>query len=593
MLQPNCISRAAALGAAAFSLALVPALIAQPLQHAQPQAATDAQLAWLAENAYPIATTDPAGPTADLQFLGDLLEGVSVVGLGEASHGTREHFQLKHRIFKHLVEHEGYRVFAIEASAPESFAVNDYIQRGEGTAAKAAQGMLFWTWSTEEVRDMIEWMRSWNVAHPDDMVHFTGFDMQFIPSLAGPLGDMVERLDPPVAEELSTRLAESEWRIETLSSEPAYFFSKIELDLDDVMGKTVEMSCDVKTALNGTDSIGAGQIILVENADGLYAHAGDDGSFATGNSPWRRTSDSLKIDPEATKVSIALVYRGSGVAWFDDVRVTVDGEPHDFTPEGGSFEQGLGALAITQGTAASTRDDTVAREGDASMRVERTIVPGDPVEAALATQALIDALDEHRPALEKTLGARDAAWARRLAVMIDQNRAMAAAATWPLKLAARDRAMAKNTLWIRDQFPGEKIVVWAHNSHVSITGFWQGRHLEDALGDAYVAVGFEAASGDYRAAKMGEGVFSGNPIQQPAPHSVAETFLRLNRPLALYDLRDAVKNDPASGWAWQPSSMMHIGAGVSAFQWQPGVPREGYEMIIFTEETTSARGLEP
>ena len=42
--------------------------------------------------------------------------------------------------------------------------------------------MYFWTWNTQEVLNMIEWMRSYNFIHKDK-IQFTGFDMQ-VPQVA-------------------------------------------------------------------------------------------------------------------------------------------------------------------------------------------------------------------------------------------------------------------------------------------------------------------------------------------------------------------------------------------------------------------------
>jgi erythromycin esterase len=70
-------------------------------------------------------------------------------------------------------------VFGIEASFPESIAVNDYVLEGKGDPKKAVFGMGFWTWCTEEVLDQIEWMRKWNAdAKHSKKVKFLGFDMQ-------------------------------------------------------------------------------------------------------------------------------------------------------------------------------------------------------------------------------------------------------------------------------------------------------------------------------------------------------------------------------------------------------------------------------
>ena len=60
---------------------------------------------------------------------------------------------------------------------PESYKLNDYTVRGEGDPKKLIAGMYFWTWRTEEVLNMVEWMRRFN--QPKQRITFTGFDMQF------------------------------------------------------------------------------------------------------------------------------------------------------------------------------------------------------------------------------------------------------------------------------------------------------------------------------------------------------------------------------------------------------------------------------
>ena len=86
---------------------------------------------------------------------------------------------MKHRFLEYLVAKQGFTVFAIEANQPECRAINDYVVNGKGTAKDALAGIYFWTWNTEEVLAMIEWMRTWNAdpAHKQKIM-FAGFDMQ-------------------------------------------------------------------------------------------------------------------------------------------------------------------------------------------------------------------------------------------------------------------------------------------------------------------------------------------------------------------------------------------------------------------------------
>lgn len=133
----------------------------------------------LRANAYPLSTTDPAASTADLEPVGRLLAGARIVGAGEASHGTREFFQVKHRLFRHLVEHHGFTTLAMEAPVAEALDVDEYVRTGRGDPAAALGGLYAWTWQTEEILELIQWMRAWNAdARHEVKLRFRGFDMQ-------------------------------------------------------------------------------------------------------------------------------------------------------------------------------------------------------------------------------------------------------------------------------------------------------------------------------------------------------------------------------------------------------------------------------
>lgn len=111
-----------------------------------------------------------------LAYLGDCL----VVGLGEATHGTKEFFQLKHRIFKYLVENHDFKVFGFESDMGESIFIDRYITTGEGNLTDIMiNTMHFWTWKTEEVRDLLEWMKTYNeTLLESDKIHYIGVDCQ-------------------------------------------------------------------------------------------------------------------------------------------------------------------------------------------------------------------------------------------------------------------------------------------------------------------------------------------------------------------------------------------------------------------------------
>lgn len=164
--------------------------------------------AWLRATGVPIATADPTHALDDLVPLAAIVGDAHVVGMGEATHGTREFFQLKHRVLEELVAHEGFTVLAMEANQPECRAINAYILGGDGDVRELLRGIYFWTWDTEEVRAMIEWMRAWNAdpAHRHK-VQFAGFDMQETPVALASVEAFVRAVDRARAGDLFAPLA--------------------------------------------------------------------------------------------------------------------------------------------------------------------------------------------------------------------------------------------------------------------------------------------------------------------------------------------------------------------------------------------------
>ncbi|MFJ8011242.1 erythromycin esterase family protein [Streptomyces sp. NPDC096339] len=143
------------------------------------EAVSDEVTSWLARTALPLSRLTAGASTADLQPLKKVLDGVRIVGLGEATHGTREFFQLKHRLLEFLVTELGFSALAMEASESAGPAVDAYVRHGVGDAAQALAGLGFWTWRTHEVLAMIEWMRDYNRGRREDRkVRFIGIDPQ-------------------------------------------------------------------------------------------------------------------------------------------------------------------------------------------------------------------------------------------------------------------------------------------------------------------------------------------------------------------------------------------------------------------------------
>ncbi|UCH94625.1 MAG: erythromycin esterase family protein [Candidatus Aminicenantes bacterium] len=116
----------------------------------------------------------------ELSFL-DQLSSAKMVGLGEATHGTREFFQMKHRVFQYLVENFNHKAYGFEADFAECIYLNNYVTKGEGDLLDLMRTkMHFWTWRTQEVKELLEWMRNYNTGKSEETkIHYIGFDCQY------------------------------------------------------------------------------------------------------------------------------------------------------------------------------------------------------------------------------------------------------------------------------------------------------------------------------------------------------------------------------------------------------------------------------
>ena len=106
-------------------------------------------------------------------------KNISILSIGEATHGCKEMQELKLSVFKEMVEKRGFTAFALEADYGECAEINRFIQGGEGSAEEMVQKFAFPIYHTKEMAELISWMREWNESAPEEKkIRFYGFDMQ-------------------------------------------------------------------------------------------------------------------------------------------------------------------------------------------------------------------------------------------------------------------------------------------------------------------------------------------------------------------------------------------------------------------------------
>ncbi|GAA2860697.1 erythromycin esterase [Actinoplanes cyaneus] len=116
---------------------------------------------------------DGAGISA---FLQSLPVRPWLLGLGEARHFVGELGDVRNEIFRHLVEHEGYRSLAVESDCLSGMIVDEYVRTGAGDLDEVmSSGFSHNFGGAPGNRELVRWMREYNQEH-EDKLRFFGFD---------------------------------------------------------------------------------------------------------------------------------------------------------------------------------------------------------------------------------------------------------------------------------------------------------------------------------------------------------------------------------------------------------------------------------
>lgn len=117
----------------------------------------------------------------DVESLGKYIKSKEIIGLGEATHGTKEFQNMRTRILAYLISNLGFRNIILEESYCHCLKINSYILNGEGTAEDAVkEGLYFpWVFKTKETVALVKWLREYNIlADENNKVRFYGMDFQ-------------------------------------------------------------------------------------------------------------------------------------------------------------------------------------------------------------------------------------------------------------------------------------------------------------------------------------------------------------------------------------------------------------------------------
>lgn len=293
---------------------------------AREKADADAFSVWLAANAIKLDTVQAGHGFADMQPLKKVVGDARIVALGEATHGTREFFQLKHRMMEFLANEKGFTIFSIEANMPEAYRLNDFVLNGKGDPAKLIRGMYFWTSDTQEVLDMVLWMREFNKSGKGP-VQFTGFDMQ-TPNVARDIvNDFVASNDAEYA--TTFHKASDMVNAGSEAQGPTFGVATATFPIQAAAGKRIRYSGYIKT--EGITRGWAGLWWRVDGSSGVLAFDNMQDRGVSGTTDWKRYEINLPVAADAKNINFGALHAGDGSVWFDGLAVEVDGVPYSDT----------------------------------------------------------------------------------------------------------------------------------------------------------------------------------------------------------------------------------------------------------------------
>ena len=127
----------------------------------------------------PLISSDPNDSMGDIKQLDQYFENVQIVGMGESTHGTREFSTMRHRFFKYLIINHGFTTIFLEADYANCLMINAYVQGAKIDKYEAISKIDMWPWMTEEMGDLLDWMRAYNIQNPKhEQLSVIGVDVQ-------------------------------------------------------------------------------------------------------------------------------------------------------------------------------------------------------------------------------------------------------------------------------------------------------------------------------------------------------------------------------------------------------------------------------
>jgi len=132
---------------------------------------------WLRNNVISYSSSIEQIPSEELVNI-SIPNGVKVVGLGEANHGTKEFQILKHKIAKHLINQYAFNTIVLEFPYSHGLLLDDYVQGENESGIKVLTDQKNSEYHNKQMLAFIEDIKRINESRSDsNKIQFLGMDI--------------------------------------------------------------------------------------------------------------------------------------------------------------------------------------------------------------------------------------------------------------------------------------------------------------------------------------------------------------------------------------------------------------------------------
>lgn len=166
----------------------------------------------------------------------------------------------------------------------------------------------------------------------------------------------------------------------------------------------------------------------------------------------------------------------------------------------------------------------------------------------------------------------------------------------------RDRYMAENLLWLLDHRPDPRIIVWAHNGHISKSNktidkrfidspMKMGGYIADAIPDKSLTIGFTFYEGSYTA--MDPNDIKPFPAETAFPGTYEHFLNQIDEPIFILDLKKVKVDKPVElDWLLSTLPFRIVGANKQDIEFRDTNIADAFDYLIFIKTSTSSHLLD-